>query len=103
MFQVKSDLSNDQVYSPALVLANRLADSYILQVIKDSMQHFQAEIEFPVLVDLLVKRRHSVGMVWGQRLCRSLYCVRMLPSSENTCSGSHEASEIGYPCHLTKY
>ena len=25
------------------------------------------------------------------------------PSSENTCSSSHEASEIGYPCHLTKY
>ena len=48
------------------------ADSYILQVIKDSMQRFQAEIEFPVQVDLLVKRRHSVGMVWGQRLCRSL-------------------------------
>ena len=48
------------------------ADSYILQVIKDSMQRFQAEIEFPVHVDLLVKRRHSVGMVWGQRLCQSL-------------------------------
>ena len=45
----------------------------------------------------------KVGMVWGQRLCQSLYCVSMSPSSENTCSGSHEALEIGYPCHLTKY
>ena len=39
------------------------------KVIKDSMQCFQADIEFPVHIDLLVKRRHSVGMVWGQRLC----------------------------------
>ena len=36
------------------------ADSYILQVIKDSMQRFQAEIEFPVHIDLLVIE----GIVW---------------------------------------
>ena len=43
---------------------------------------------------LSVDRMH-VKVVVCQSLWHCLYCVKMLPSFENACSGSHEASEIG--------
>ena len=75
-------------------------DSYIFQVVKNFVNYLQTVDKFPVHVELWVKRRHGC---MSQRLCRRLYCVNMLPSFENTCSGSHEASVIGYPRHLMKY
>ena len=83
------------------VLPFHQRDSYILQVVKNLVNYLQTLNKFPVDVVFRVTRRHGVGM--SQRLCRHLYCASMSPSFENACSGSHEASVIGYPRHLMKY
>ena len=83
------------------VLPFHQGDSYILQVVENFVNYLQTIYKFPVDVVLWVTRRHGVGM--SQRLCRRLYCANVSPSFENACSGSHEASVIGYPRHLMKY
>ena len=83
------------------VLPLHQGDFYILQVVEDFVNYLQTLNKFPVDVVFRVTRRHGVGM--SQRLCRRLYCASVLPSFENACSGSHEASVIGYPRHLMKY
>ena len=68
---------------------------YIVQVNEDFIDYLKVIIHFFVDVVLCVEC-HRVGQeVFYRRSCRSLYCFRVSPSSENTCSGSHEASEIG--------
>ena len=83
------------------ILPFHQGDSYIFQVVENFPDYLQAIDKFPVHVELGVTRRHGVGM--SQRLCRRLYCANVSPSFENACSGSHEASVIGYPRHLIKY
>ena len=74
---------------------------YIVQVNEDFIDYFKVVVHFFVDVVLWIEC-HRVGQeVFYQKSCQSLYCFRVSPSSENTCSSSHEASEIGYPCHLT--
>jgi len=83
------------------VLPFHQGDSYIVQVVENFVNYLQTSDKFPVDVVLWVTRGHGVGM--SQRLCRRLYCANVSPSFENACSGSHEASVIGYPRHLMKY
>ena len=83
------------------VLPFHQGKSYISQVHENFVNYFQTVVKFLVHVKSWVVMSHGGGM--SQSLCRRLYCVNMLPLSENTCSGSHEASVIGYPRHLMKY
>ena len=76
-------------------------ESYISQVHENFVNYFQTVVKFLVHVKSWVVRSHGGGM--SQSLCQRLYCVNMLPLSENKCSGSHKASVIGYPRYLMKY
>ena len=68
---------------------------YIVQVNEVFIDYLKVVVHFFVDVVLWIEC-HCVGQeVFYQRLCQSLYCFRVSPSSENTCSGFHEASEIG--------
>ena len=70
-------------------------DSYILQRVEDIVKVVQTVSKFPVHVELWMKGSHEDVALPRQRRWRCLYFDSMSPSSENECSGSHEASEIG--------
>ena len=62
----------------------------------------QVVIRSPCLFHIHIFKGRERQFDHGQSSHRwwlSLYLVRRLPSSENTCSSSHNASEIGYPFH----
>ena len=69
---------------------------YILQEVDDFIHEFEAFTELPVyIVGLIESHRGSGEGSACQRRWRCLYLINMSPSLEKTCSGSHEASEIG--------
>ena len=82
---------------------------YILKINEDFIENFEAilQVEFGQKICRIVVVRHCDLWKWGVvvqgRLWRVLYFFSVSPSFENACSGSHKASVIGYPCHLTKY